>query len=86
MLGARTPAFLDREHERAALEQLVAGVRVGQSGVLVLRGEAGAGKTALLQHLSAQAAGCRVAQASGSRPMSGSNTRSQGTAPLNVGW
>ena len=47
------------------LERLVAGVRAGQSRVLVLRGEAGVGKTALLRHLSAAADGCRIARAVG---------------------
>src|SRR5262249_56431480 len=40
-------------------------VRAGQSRVLVLRGEAGVGKTALLEHLSASADGCRLARAAG---------------------
>ena len=57
--------MLDRTGERAALERLVAGVRAGQSRVLVLRGEAGVGKTALLAHLSAAADGCRIARAAG---------------------
>jgi DNA-binding CsgD family transcriptional regulator len=61
---ART-ALLDRDSERDVLERLVAGVRGGQSRVLVLRGEAGVGKTALLRHLSAAAKGCRVARAAG---------------------
>ena len=47
------------------LGQLVAGVRSGQSQVLVLRGEAGCGKTALLTQLSAAAEGCRIAWATG---------------------
>ena len=47
------------------LERLVAGVRAGQSRVLVLRGEAGVGKTALLRHLSTAASGCRIARAAG---------------------
>jgi len=51
--------------ERDVLERLVAGVRAGQSRVLVLRGEAGVGKTALLRHLSAAADGCRIARAVG---------------------
>jgi DNA-binding CsgD family transcriptional regulator len=57
--------MLDRVSERDVLERLVAGVRAGQSRVLVLRGEAGVGKTALLQHLSAAAEGCRIARAAG---------------------
>ena len=47
------------------LERLVSGVRTGQSRVLVLRGEAGVGKTALLRHLSGSAEGCRIARAAG---------------------
>jgi DNA-binding CsgD family transcriptional regulator len=57
--------LLDRGSERDVLERLVAGVRAGQSRVLVLRGEAGVGKTALLEHLSAAAGGCRIARAAG---------------------
>jgi DNA-binding CsgD family transcriptional regulator len=57
--------MLDRDSERDVLERLVAGVRAGQSRVLVLRGEAGVGKTALLRHLSAAAEGCRIARAAG---------------------
>ena len=46
-----------RRRECEALDQLVADVRAGQSRVLVLRGEAGAGKTALLEYLARGAAG-----------------------------
>ena len=66
MLGAhRSPGLLDRVSERDALEHFVAGVRAGESRVLVLRGEAGVGKTALLGHLSANAEGIRIARAAG---------------------
>src|SRR4051794_36516175 len=67
MLRTHAPSagLLDRVSERDVLERLVAGVRTGQSGVLVLRGEAGVGKTALLRHLSAAAEGCRIARAAG---------------------
>jgi DNA-binding CsgD family transcriptional regulator len=67
MLDTRLPpsGLLDRARERDVLERLVAGVRAGQSRVLVLRGEAGVGKTALLGHLSAAAEGCRIARAAG---------------------
>jgi DNA-binding CsgD family transcriptional regulator len=40
-------------------------VRAGQSRVLVLRGEAGVGKTALLDYLQERASGCRVVRAAG---------------------
>ena len=67
MLDTHRPpsGLLDRSSERDVLERLVAGVRAGQSRVLVLRGEAGVGKTALLRHLSAAAEGCRIARAAG---------------------
>ena len=57
--------LLDRGAERDVLDRLVARVRAGQSGVLVLRGEAGIGKTALLEHLSGAAEGCRIVRAAG---------------------
>jgi DNA-binding CsgD family transcriptional regulator len=43
----------------------MADVRAGHSRVLVVRGEAGAGKTALLEYLLESAAGCRIARATG---------------------
>jgi DNA-binding CsgD family transcriptional regulator len=57
--------LLDRLSEKDALDGLVTGVRTGQSHVLVLRGEAGVGKTALLRHLPASADGCRVTWTTG---------------------
>lgn len=42
--------LLGRRTERAAVEQLLDRAREGNSGALVVRGEAGIGKTALLQH------------------------------------
>ena len=59
------PGLLGRQSECETLDRLVADVREGQSRVLVLRGEAGVGKTALLEHLAASAAGCRLARAAG---------------------
>ena len=57
--------LVDRGGEREVLDRLVAGVLAGQSRVLVLRGEAGVGKSALVEYLAAAAAGCRVVRASG---------------------
>ncbi|MGH3100704.1 MAG: AAA family ATPase, partial [Thermoleophilia bacterium] len=54
-----------RLSERDALDRLVESVLAGQSRVLVLRGEAGVGKTALLEYLVDTAGGCRVARAAG---------------------
>ena len=57
-----------RHHEREVLDRLMAGVRAGRSEVLVVRGEAGAGKTALLEYLLVRASGCQVARAAGVEP------------------
>jgi DNA-binding CsgD family transcriptional regulator len=47
------------------LNRLLANVRGGQSGVLVIRGEAGIGKTALMRHAARQASDFRIAQIAG---------------------
>jgi Flp pilus assembly CpaF family ATPase len=57
--------LLGRGSESQALDRLLERVRTGESRVLVLRGEAGSGKTALLQYLVERAAGCRVARVAG---------------------
>ena len=54
-----------RGRERERLGWLLTGIRSGRSGVLVVRGEAGIGKTALLEQLVEQASGCMVARATG---------------------
>jgi DNA-binding CsgD family transcriptional regulator len=54
-----------RRSECEALGRLVANVRAGRSQVLVLRGEAGVGKSALVEYLVGSAAGCRIARAAG---------------------
>ncbi len=45
------PLLLGRRRECGELDGLLTHVRRGQSAVQVLRGEAGSGKTALLQYL-----------------------------------
>src|SRR3954462_11239671 len=63
---ARPPTLRGRVAERAALDGMLDAVRGGESRVLVLRGEAGVGKSALLDHLAQQAsATCRVVRAAG---------------------
>src|ERR1700722_19041000 len=57
--------LLDRLPERAALSGLVDAARAGRSGVLVMRGEPGVGKTALLDWAVEAAAGLRVARVAG---------------------
>src|SRR5580692_3299719 len=57
--------LLDRLSERAALGELLDAARAGRSGVLVMRGEPGVGKTALLEHAIESAAGLRVARVTG---------------------
>ena len=54
-----------RRSECAALDGLLDRVRGGPSAVLVLRGEAGIGKTALLRYLTERAAGFSVARCMG---------------------
>ena len=57
--------LLDRLPERAALSQLLDAARAGRSGVLVMRGEPGVGKTALLEYAIESAAGLRVVRVAG---------------------
>src|SRR6476659_983963 len=56
---------LGRRSECATLEQLVASVRAGHSRALVLRGDAGMGKSALLEYLAQHSSGCGIARAAG---------------------
>ena len=54
-----------RRNERESLELLLQAVRGGQSRVLVISGEAGVGKTALLQSLIVSSTGFRTMRAVG---------------------
>ena len=54
-----------RAAEQAAIDRLLAAARAGTSGVLVLRGDAGIGKTALLDYAAATAGGFQVVRGTG---------------------
>jgi DNA-binding CsgD family transcriptional regulator len=60
-----------RESERAAVDEVVASARSGSGGALVLRGEPGVGKSALLDHAEADCDPARVLRATGTEPESG---------------
>jgi len=62
---ARSALLVGRSREVSVLDGLVSAVRAGESRVLVVRGDAGVGKTALLDHLAGHADGCRVVRAAG---------------------
>ena len=54
-----------RDTECGVLDRLVEAVRAGESRALVVHGEAGVGKTALLEYLAGHTPGCRVQRAVG---------------------
>ena len=56
---------MGREAERRALDALVAGARLGRSGVLLLVGEPGIGKTTLLDYVASRAEGMYVVRVAG---------------------
>jgi DNA-binding CsgD family transcriptional regulator len=57
--------LVGRATETAAIDRLLAGAREGQSGVLVLRGEAGIGKSSLLEYAREHATGFTVLRGTG---------------------
>ena len=57
--------FRNRHSEREALDGLLKDARNGRSAVLVVRGEPGVGKSALLRDIARPASGFRVAQIAG---------------------
>src|SRR6516162_8934077 len=59
------PALLGRQREREALDGLVRDLRSGRGRALVVRGEAGVGKSALLEYAAGAAPDMRVARAAG---------------------
>ena len=57
--------FVGRERERARIDRLLEDARAGRSGTLLLHGDAGIGKTALMRWTIGQATGMRVLRARG---------------------
>jgi DNA-binding CsgD family transcriptional regulator len=58
-------SLVGREPECDALDRLLAGARSGRGSVLVVRGESGAGKSALLEYVALRARDCTVMRATG---------------------
>src|ERR1700752_4841479 len=71
MSGVSPPVFsserrlLGRDRECEVLDRLLDGVRGGRGGVLVVHGEAGVGKTALLGYAAEAGRGFRIARPAG---------------------
>src|SRR5262245_63167480 len=61
----RGTGLLDRRGERAAADRVLDQARTGSSAVLVVGGEPGVGKTALLDYAAGRALGFRVVRAWG---------------------
>jgi hypothetical protein len=57
--------LVNRRTERSVLDSLIASARGGMGSALVLRGEPGIGKTALLEYAIESAPGFRIARAGG---------------------
>jgi len=65
MTSVAATVLVGRDREQAVIDQLLLDVRSGHSRSLVLRGEPGIGKTALLDELVARAEGMAVVRLSG---------------------
>jgi hypothetical protein len=66
MSGVRAATGLcGRSRECDALDELLESARAGRSSVLVIRGEPGVGKTALLNYVAERSSACRLARVGG---------------------
>ncbi len=66
MSGKRAATVLrGRRQELRALDRLLDAARAGESSALLIRGEAGVGKTALLDYVAERSAGCRLIRVGG---------------------
>jgi DNA-binding CsgD family transcriptional regulator len=63
--GHSSAGLIGRRNECRALDDLLEGTRAGRGAALVLRGEAGIGKTELLTYLLEGSTGCRTVRAAG---------------------
>ncbi|HTI75128.1 MAG TPA: AAA family ATPase [Mycobacterium sp.] len=63
--GASATKLTGRRAELNVLDALVSAVHTGESRALVVHGEAGVGKTALIEHLVGRVSGCRVERTAG---------------------
>ena len=63
--GRRSAELIGRRRERGVLDGLIQAVRGGESQALVVAGDPGIGKTALLDYVAGHAPGCRVVRAAG---------------------
>ena len=61
----RATELTGRRRECDVLDQLIDAVRAGESRALMVVGEPGVGKTALLEYAAGRASGCRVVRAAG---------------------
>lgn len=65
MTASPLPVLVGRHRECAALDDLLVGLRAGGPRVRVIRGEAGIGKSVLLEYVAAQASRATVTRARG---------------------
>ena len=63
--GGWATGLTGRRSERRALDRLLSAMRDGHSQALVIHGEAGVGKTALMEYLAGSASVCRIVSAAG---------------------
>ena len=74
MLTRAGEALLGRRHERDVLDALLAAALAGQSGVVVIVGEPGIGKTALLEYaIGSRAANTNTIPSASSRRATNAN-------------
>src|SRR5260370_21439339 len=65
VVSAQAGRLLGRQHERVVLERLLEAARDGPGAVLLVQGDPGVGKTALLEYASEAGEDFRVVQAAG---------------------